>query len=98
MNDVLNKLQVEYNKLDSDTKYALNKWISNLKTADDYNFNHTSYGIKHCFEQAADMLGKPYCVSNDQFKYAMYINKFEPDELDNESWCFKLAENQIFNW
>ena len=98
MSNTLNKLKLEYDKLNDDTIYALNKWISYIKSGKEYNYNHTSYGIKHYFETATSILGKPYCVSNDQFKYAMYINGFEPDEITDDSWCFKISEKQNFNW
>lgn len=98
MNNVLDTLKLEYEKLGEETKYALNKWISYLNKDTTYNYNHTSYGLKNYFEKASDMLGKLYCVSNAQFKYAMYINGFEPDEITDDSWCFKISEKQNFNW
>lgn len=98
MSKTIELLEQEYNKLGDDTKYALNKWISHLKSAKEYNYNHTSYGLKSYFEIASDMLGKLYCVSNDQFKYAMYKNGFEPDDYNDDNWCFKISEKQKFNW
>ena len=73
---ILNKLEEEYLKLSDETKEALNKWAKSLNESDEYNYNHTSYGLKHYFENDVALLGKPYCVSNEQFKFAMYTNKF----------------------
>lgn len=95
---ILNKLEEEYLKLSDETKVALNKWAKSLNESNEYNYNHTSYGLKHYFENDITLLGKPYCVTNDQFKFAMFINKFEPDDYEEENWCFKISEKQHFDW
>lgn len=99
MEDIVNKLKEEYDKLSNEVTEPLDNWIKSLKENEEYNYNHTSIGLSYQFENASSTLfGKPFCVSNDQFKYAMYKNGYEPDEYEDYGWCFKIAEKQDFNW
>lgn len=99
MEKIIENLKEEYDKLSNEVSEPLDNWIKELKTSTEYNYDHTSYGIKHYFEKISNTLfGKPFCVSNDQFKYAMYKNGFEPDDYNDKNWCFKLAEEQDFKW
>lgn len=99
MEEVLENLKIEYEKLSNEVSEPLDNWIKALKGSEEYNYNHTSIGLSHQFETASSTLfGKPFCVSNDQFKYAMYKSGYEPDNYEDYSWCFKIAEKQDFNW
>ena len=99
MERILENIKTEYDKLSDEVKQPLNTWINSLKQSDEYNYNHTSIGLSQQFEIISmSLFGKPFCVSNDQFKYAMYINGFEPDAYEDYSWCFKIDEKQDFNW
>lgn len=95
---ILELLASEFSTLEKEVQYALDKWIDTLVISDEYNYNHTSYGLAKCFERVSSTLGKPYCLKNDQLKYAMYQKGFIPDDITEENWCFKLAEKQAFNW
>lgn len=99
MDKILKNLKEEYDKLSKEVANPLDNWIKSLKPSKEYNYNHTSYGIKHYFESVSmDLFGKPFTVSNDQFKYAMYKNGFEPDNYEDKNWCFMIDEKQKFNW
>lgn len=100
MDEVLEKLKTEYEKLSIEVTQPLNNWIKSLKrTTEEFNYNHTSVGLSHTFEKLSlSLYGKPFCVSNDQFKYAMFINGFDPDNYKDYSWCFKIEEQQDFKW
>ena len=96
MEDIINKLKEEYDKLSNEVTEPLDNWIKSLKESEEYNYNHTSIGLSYQFENASSTLfGKPFCVSNDQFKYAMYKNGYEPDDYEVDAkydeefnkWC-----------
>jgi hypothetical protein len=91
-------LKAEYDKLEDEVKYILDIWIGSLQKADEYNYNHTSYSLKHCFETHYKSLGRYYTITSNHIKYAMLKNGFIPDEETDDEWCFKLSEVQNFNW
>lgn len=99
MEKIIDNLKEEYDKLSKEVSDPLDNWVKELKPSIEYNYNHTSYGIKSYFEKISSTLfGKPFCVSNDQFKYAMYKAGFEPDDYNDKNWCFKISEEQDFKW
>ena len=99
MEEIIENLKEKYDKLSKEVSDPLDNWIKKLKVNTEFNYNHTSYGIKHCFEKISSTLfGKVICISNDQFKYAMYKNNFKPDNYEDKNWCFQIAEEQDFKW
>jgi len=99
MIEILENLKQEYDKLSLEVTKPLNTWINSIKTSDEYNLNHTSVGLIGEFGKVSlSLFGKPFCVSNEQFKYAMYLNGFEPDNYGDYAWCFKIDEKQDFKW
>ena len=94
----LKELEEEYNQLEEDIKLILDAWCACLNTSENYNYNHTSYGLKSIFDFQNKSLNREVDVSHNQFKYALYKNGFEPDDEADDFWCFKISEEQKFTW
>lgn len=79
----------EYDQLSEDQKIILSNWIDKncYPTIKSINYEHHSYGLKHVFERS----DRGYYITNDQFKYAMWLKNFLIDCIDNLNWCFNIS-------
>jgi hypothetical protein len=78
----------EYEQLASAKKELLAHWIRKaMKPSSKYDEQHSSYGIKHHFEQETGIY-----VSNGEFKGAMLIAGYLPKRVTHQNWTFQIAK------
>ena len=62
------------------------RWIrQNIRKSDKCLEEHTSYGLKHLLENDT----KVY-LTNNQFKHAMMLAGYEPENPDELNWVYKI--------
>jgi hypothetical protein len=73
----------EFDVLPPAKQAALLAWIAQvMKPASTFG-RHTSYGIKHAFEDVG------FYVTNGEFKGAMLVAGYVPKDPDELNWTFK---------
>ena len=71
-----------------DIDYLLN-WIrENIRPRKTPNKMHTSYGLKHIFEESE----RGFYVTNNQFKDAMLTAGFAPVDPNRKNWWYCISE------
>lgn len=79
----------EFNNLSNPQQEILLDWISqNLSPIKSFNSKHTSYGLKHLFEDSK----KGFYIYNGAFKGAMLKLGFEPQNEKDVNWYFNISE------
>ena len=78
-----------FDKLTDGEQYTLCKWINDnfIKTKTPNN-RHTSYGLKHIFENTVD----GFYITNGQFKGAMCNCGFKPKNKNDLNWIFYISQ------
>lgn len=79
----------EYNRLTAHERTKLQNWINtHIKPYEIKKFNpyQSSYGLKHLFEYDGG-----FYLTNGQFKKAMLLAGFEPENYNAKNWVFKLS-------
>ena len=80
----------------------ISEWVKkNIRAADRNYSGYTSYGLKHELERDTGIY-----LTNDQFKHAMLLAGFEPNDPDALNWDFNIVltktiienPNPLFNW
>ena len=76
-------------ELDNEQRSALQDWIArNIEPARRENRYQTSYGLKHLFEKSAH----GFYLTNGAFKGAMLAADYQPVNLHNQNWTFRIKE------
>lgn len=89
----LDKLDA-FQELSSSEQDQLIEWcIKNFKKIKRINRSHTSYGLKHKFENSEE----GFYITNGAFKKAMLEAGFEykPIQSVDKNWCFNVSEKSI---
>ena len=83
----------EFNKLTVSQKQILLNWCSNINKIKSINHGHSSYGLKHIFENSKD----GFYITNGAFKGAMLKCNFDYRLTEPLScnWCFNISEKSI---
>jgi len=77
-----------YRMLDHEQE-VLADWCDQLVKIKTINQRHSSYGLKHIFSSNA------FYVTNGEFKGAMLVAGFTPDDKTRTNWCFNVSERSI---
>ncbi|MGE7667383.1 hypothetical protein ACQKMN_16915 [Ureibacillus composti] len=80
----------EYEKLSENQKAKLQHWIDRYikpHQVKKYNPYHSSYGLKHLFEQQGG-----FYITNGQLKGAMLAAGLEPETYSKRNWIFKIGK------
>lgn len=65
----------------------VNSWINdNIRPADCNRTGYSSYGLKHLLERDTSVY-----LSNNQFKHAMLLSGYEPNDPDELNWDFNIV-------
>lgn len=76
-------------ELTSDQQRILKKWVSlNLKPIKSFNNFHSSYKLKHIFEDSTE----GFYISNGQFKGAMLACEFKVKDKSKINWHFNISQ------
>lgn len=79
-------------KLTSNEQMELFNWcVTVMVKTQAINRNHTSYGIKHLFEEAP--LG--FYVTNGALKGAMLLAGFTASDIESNNWNFNVSEKSF---
>ncbi len=77
----------EYDTLSPEAQAALQYWIKHaIQPAKKVDNNNSSYGLQHDYQRETKLY-----VSNAQFKGAMLIAGYQPTELNDQHWHFKIG-------
>lgn len=66
-------------------------WCSNFKPIKSFNQKHSSYGLKHLFEQSEH----GFYITNGQLKAALIMTGFKIENIDLLNWHFNISENSV---
>ena len=81
-----------YNSLVTNQKQIILNWCLSLVKIKTINKKHTSYGLKHKFEESS----QGFYVTNGAFKGAMIAAGFKTQEHDSViNLCFNVSEKSI---
>lgn len=68
---------------------TLKEWIcENFTAIQTYNTRHTSYGLKHYFENSPE----GFYITNDDFKATMLMCGYEPKNKNVLNWVFRVSK------
>lgn len=83
----------EFKKLNESEQQALIDWCYRISKIKTINRNHSSYGLKHIFENSKD----GFYITNGAFKGAMLECGFDykPDSPSSPNWNFNVSEKTI---
>lgn len=82
----------EFDLLADSQKRILVEWCSSIVPIRSINTKHTSYGLKHLFNNAPN----GFYVTNGAFKKAMLEAGFEYKCVNNSiNWFFNISEKSI---
>ena len=81
----------EFYELTDEQQERLLSWCNSLDKIDSFNWNNSSYGLKHIFEDS------PQCfyVTNGQFKGAMLLAGFSVKDKNQVNWNFNVSKKSI---
>jgi len=89
-NNTINEPE-EYNKISITDKQTVEKWIKeHILSQKKPNNRHTSYGIKHLFEEDKENSG--FYMSNGEFKGALLACGFKPVNEHIMNWKYCISE------
>jgi hypothetical protein len=78
-----------FDQLSSEQQSTLTSWIATyLESIKSFNERHTSYGMKHLFENSKD----GFYVTNGAFKGAMLDCGFKVKDRSALNWAFNVSE------
>jgi hypothetical protein len=77
-------LSSAYDELNQAEKDVIAYWIEHAIGKATKNSNRTSYGIKHDFERDG------FYLTNGQFKGAMLVAGYQPEDAQELNWTFKI--------
>ena len=81
-----------FDELTQSEQTTLVAWCSNLEKIKTFNTKHTSYGLKHKFENARE----GFYVTNGAFKKAMLNAGFSYKEIPGHpNWYFNVSEKSL---
>ncbi len=84
----------DFYNLGIEQREILTNWIRvNLKPIKSVNRNHSSYGLKHYFENDKENNG--FYITNGQFKGAMLECGFKPCKEMELNWYFCISEKSM---
>lgn len=79
----------EFENLSQEEKLTLTSWVATyLDQIKSFNDRHTSYGLKHLFENSKE----GFYVSNGAFKGAMLDCGFRVKDKSALNWVFNVSE------
>lgn len=82
----------EFNELTQDQKDVLTSWVSHFDMIKTINTRHTSYGLKHKFENSQN----GFYITNGQFKGAMREQGFKfKQPLDSPNESYNISEASV---
>lgn len=86
-------LPSEFDELSDSQKQILLDWCNQINKTKSINNNHSSYGLKHIFEDSKD----GFYITNGAFKGAMLKCNFDyrPASPSSCNWCFNISEKSI---
>lgn len=91
-NELPNNRPEDFELLTSQEKEQLVNWIrTNLVPTQTFNPKHTSYGLKHYFENSPG----GFYISNGAFKGAMLACGFKVKDTSQLNWIFNVSEKSI---
>ncbi len=83
---------LEFESLSEEQKATIITWCENLSKIKSFNFNHTSYGLKHLFEN--ETFG--FYITNGAFKKAMLEAGFKHTSKNGSiNWNFNVSEKSL---
>lgn len=77
--------------LSKEQQETLVAWCQQFEAIKKINPSHTSYGLKHVFQDSAG----GFSVSNGAFKGAMIEAGFLVDDPDKVNWCFNISKKSV---
>lgn len=77
--------------LEESEQNVLLDWCSGLKKVGSINMNHTSYRLKHIFENSEN----GFYIKNGQLKGAMILAGFDVKNTKMLNWNFNVSEMSI---
>ena len=81
-----------FDELSQSEQNTLIEWCSKLDKIKTINMRHTSYGLKHKFENAPE----GFYITNGSFKKAMLIAGFEYKGIaGHPNWYFNVSEKSL---
>lgn len=91
MNEKILNTPHDFFDLSEEEEIIIKEWIEiNIKPRKTVNKRHTSYGLKHIFQN--DELSGGFYMTDWAFKAAMFVCGYRPYDIDARSWMFCISE------